>query len=137
MVKSIREYSYTTLKGGIAHSNIIPTLFEYDLLLLPLSFKHKYRSVIKFSFPTKVAEYMASGTPTLYILPQGIALHDYIKKHGIGYLIDHLDPALIEAFLLSFIIDPSLKGEDIRAKEIAYKSFDLVDVASKFEKIFS
>jgi glycosyltransferase involved in cell wall biosynthesis len=137
LVKSIKGNSYTTFKGGITHSNIIPTLFEYNLLLLPLTFKHKYHSVIEFSFPTKVAEYMASGIPTLYILPQGIALHDYIKKHEIGYLIDQLDPDHIEAFLLSFINDNSLKGEDIRAKGIAYRSFDLVDVASKFEKIFS
>jgi glycosyltransferase involved in cell wall biosynthesis len=137
LVKSIQGYNYTAFKGRVAHSEIVPTLFNYNLLMLPLSFKKRYHSVIEFSFPTKVAEYKASGIPTLYILPPGIALHDYIKKHEIGFLIDQLDAARIEAFLLSFINDPGLQGEDLRAKEIAYRSFDIVEVASKFEKIFS
>jgi hypothetical protein len=136
LVKSIKCYRYTSLKNSLTHSKIVTKLFEYNLLLLPLSFKKRYYSVIEFSFPTKVSEYMASGIPTLYILPQGIALHNYIKKHEFGYLIDQLDSTRIETFLLSFINDASLRREDIRAKELAYRDFNIDDVASKFKELF-
>jgi hypothetical protein len=137
LIKSIKGYKRTTFKGKISHDEIISVLFKYDLLLLPLSFKKKYLSVIEFSFPTKVSEYMASGIPTLYIVPPAIALHDYITKNKIGFLIDRLDSSRIETFLKAFIQDANMQKEDVRAKEIAYASFHINDVAENFEKIFS
>lgn len=136
-VKAIGTFHHTKLKGSFSHNEIIPKLYEYNLLFLPLSFRKKYHSVIEFSFPTKVAEYMASGIPTLYIIPKDIALHHYLKKHKTGYLIDELNSKHIEDFLLSFIKDPNMRKEDLRAREIAYNNFNIVDVASNFEKIFS
>jgi len=137
LVKSIKNFKYTTLKGGIIHSEVIPTLFKYNMLLLPLSFKKKSYSVIEFSFPTKVAEYMASGIPTLYILPKGIALHHYLVRNKIEYLIDDLNNRQIESFLQSFIRNPTLRVENIWAKEISYANFFIENVALKFKNLFN
>lgn len=135
--KAIFDYEFVNLNESISHDKIIPLMFHYDMLFLPLTFNKKYINVIKISFPTKVAEYMASAIPTLYVIPRGIALHDYISENNFGHLIDKLDADPIKDFLILFKNDAGMQVEDLRAKEIAFRDFHIADVASKFKAIFS
>jgi glycosyltransferase involved in cell wall biosynthesis len=137
LVAEIKKYKAVNLKEKLEHAEIIQTLFNYNLLLLPLTFTGRYKNVIKVSFPTKVAEYMASGVPILFLIPEHIALHEFVTRYRVGYLIDELKEENIESFLTSIIDKKLILSRDETAIQIAFEKFDIMKVSENFAKVFS
>jgi hypothetical protein len=57
-----------------------------DLLVIPVTFDKSVFDSIRLSFPTKLPEYLASGTPTLIYGPRGTATTEYCIKNNLGIL---------------------------------------------------
>jgi glycosyltransferase involved in cell wall biosynthesis len=55
-----------------------------DLLLLPVTFSDQFLQGYRFSMPTKLCEYLASGAPTLVYGPRGPAVVEFCARHGVG-----------------------------------------------------
>ena len=72
-------------------------------LLLPVNFDEISTRFIKFSMPTKVSAYLASGTPVLVYGPEGLAQISYAQDCQWGHVVaqhnaDALAKALVEIF---------------------------------------
>lgn len=59
-----------------------------DLLLLPVNFDDETQRYIRYSMPTKVPAYLASGTPILAYGPSGIAQIEYARESGWALVVD-------------------------------------------------
>jgi len=68
--------------------NDLPKVFsEADFLLLPYDFTPRSIRYIKLSMPTKVPEYMISGTPVIIFAPEETAVVKYAKENEWAELI--------------------------------------------------
>ena len=63
-------------------------LADADLLLLPVNFEAETIRFIRYSMPTKVPAYLASGTPILAYGPSGTAQIDYAVETGWATVVD-------------------------------------------------
>jgi glycosyltransferase involved in cell wall biosynthesis len=84
-IERINSLRFTELHDFLWHDEMPGELSSADLLVIPLDFNE-----IKFtrlSMPTKVPEYLASGTPVLVYASGETALCRYAGKHQWGYIV--------------------------------------------------
>ena len=55
-----------------------------DLLVLPITFEEEDFRWVRLSMPTKLPEYLGSGTPTLVYGPRGCAPVEFCIENGVG-----------------------------------------------------
>jgi len=123
------------INNPLPHEEMPHLLASYDLLFLPLGFKRADIILTQYSMPTKISEYMISGTPILVYASSKTALYKYAKAEKSAYLvsernIDKLSSAIKELYL-NEQVRQSL-GE--KAKETAIKNHDATKVRSNFRK---
>jgi glycosyltransferase involved in cell wall biosynthesis len=136
------EYSNTGrntfYKPFISQAEMKLVIREYDFLILPISFLNDEALFAKYSMPTKLSDYMASGVPIIMIAPDGIAISNFFKHNNCGFIINSNDKDLIEKELINiFELDKnSIINIINRANEICYNNFSNHIVLDKFNKLF-
>ena len=75
----------------IDENNIVYKLQTYDLLYLPLYFGEEKLNQSMSSFPSKLHNYISSGVPIIFHVPQHSALYNYASINKIGFIITSLD----------------------------------------------
>lgn len=79
ILKKLKSYSSIKISKPIDY-DLLPKKFStVDALLIPYDFKGSGIKYVKYSMPTKVSEYMATGKPILVIGPSDTALLQYAK----------------------------------------------------------
>ncbi len=128
------RFSAVYVHKPIPDYNQIPQLFcSHDLLVLPLDFDSKF---LTLSMPTKVSEYMISGTPTLIYAPENTALVEYALKYQWGYVISNNDETEIEIAIMEFFNNESTRRKfGVKAKEIAIERHNSNEVRSEFRNL--
>ena len=103
---------YTVLKQeqkrewGWDHPNIVfhawvgqaelpDVLCNADILFLPFSFAPEERHTVMTAFPSKTADYLASGTPILVFGPEYSTLVAYARREGFGEIVMEPDGELL------------------------------------------
>jgi glycosyltransferase involved in cell wall biosynthesis len=77
----------TTFYGGaISREEGYELLRSADLLVLPVNFDQAVFDDICLSFPTKLPEYLGSGSPTLVYGPAGTAPVEFCRRNGLANL---------------------------------------------------
>jgi glycosyltransferase involved in cell wall biosynthesis len=132
------ETVFTIYHGYIAPDQIRGFMSSCDYLLLPLSFEAELLDFEKYSMPTKLSEYLASGVPVIVIAPPAIAVTEFVQLNKCAYLIDNLD---IEVFNKMFLdIYNANHKEELemleKAKSVALENFSMQVVHKRFESIF-
>lgn len=108
-----------------------------DLLLLPQDFDRKSVDFLKYSFPTKVSEYMISGTPILVYGDMRTGLTKYAIKEKWSYVVTENKKENLVAAINSLYNDESLRIQLAqKAQQIASEREDAVIVRENFRKIF-
>jgi hypothetical protein len=77
---------FVYFRGAVSHEKAPDILKSANLLLIPITFCPINQIHYKFSFPTKFAQYLATGTPTLIYGPTGSALVEYCVRHSVGII---------------------------------------------------
>lgn len=113
--------------------NQLPNLFSsHDLLLIPLEFDSKF---LRLSMPTKVSEYMISGTPIMVFAPRDTALAEYALKYHWAYVIDN-DKQSINNAIRELYYNESLREKvGLKAKELADLRHNAVKIRSYFKDL--
>jgi glycosyltransferase involved in cell wall biosynthesis len=127
-IKWIKPMSYAALPERFA---------SVDLLVIPQDFDTESIKFLKYSFPTKISEYMVTATPVLVYAPDATALTKYASKYGWGYVVNTNDKEkLVKA------IGELYNNEDLRrtlaqtAQKLAIEREDAVIVKENFRKSF-
>jgi len=110
-------------------------LVAADALLLPVNFDPVTVQYIRYSMPTKVPEYLMSGTPVLVYGPPGVAQVDYARREGWGEVVARRDPAALRDGLRRVLQDRGLRERlSARAKALAADRHDAATVRAAFRR---
>lgn len=124
------------LNKAVPYSSIPPLLASYDLLFLPLDFDRKGIKYAQLSMPTKVPEYMISGTPIIILAPDATALVNYAKKYNWAYVINKRDINEISLAVNQLIENSGLRNQIAQnAIEVAKENHDSTCVTKHFREI--
>ena len=122
------------LKSPMPHSSMPSLLARYDLLFLPLDFEDEAIVFSQFSMPTKVSEYMISGTPVLVFANRRTALAKYAIDYNWAYTVTENKKELLIEALNELYLNPVLRQTLAeRAKNIAVKNENAEIVRAKFK----
>jgi len=115
----------------------LPAKFSgVDLLLLPQDFDEKAVRFLKYSFPTKVSEYMISGTPILVYGDERTGLTKYVLKEKWAYVVTENKKAALVKAITDLYNDRQLRQQLAeRAQQMAIEREDAVTVRKAFAKV--
>ncbi len=107
-----------------------------DVLLLPVNFDAASVRFIRYSMPTKVPAYLASGTPMLVYGPGEVAQVAYARAGAWGQIVERRDPALLRE-TLRHLLDDMQTRERLRrrAQAVAAERHDATRVRAHFQDI--
>ena len=112
-------------------------LTNADVLFLPLAFDERWAQVVRTSFPTKLAEYLASGTPTLIHAPVHAMAATYARQHDCALVVDTQDPDVLAAAIQQLASDTALRARlSANAVAVAERHHDREKVVTEFLKAF-
>ncbi|MCU0473445.1 MAG: hypothetical protein MUC93_08785 [Bacteroidales bacterium] len=122
----------------IAYEELPKKFSSVDLLLLPIDFDIDSINFLRFSFPTKITEYMISGTPILLYAPAETATTEYAIKDKWAFTVTERNDKLLYDAIERIYSDPDLRrdlGE--RARDIAVSREDADLVRDNFRKMLT
>lgn len=113
---------------------VAPLFTGADLLVLPVNFDQRSRRYIRYSMPTKVPAYLASGTPTLVYGPRGVAQVDYAQAGRWGYVVQERGVANIESAIRNLMTNETLRARlGSQGAMLAEQNHDLASVRPAFQ----
>lgn len=108
-----------------------------DLLLLPQDFDAESVKFLKYSFPTKVSEYMISGTPILVFGDTSTCLTKYAVKEQWAYIVTENNIEALVKGIKDIYHDTAYKKQiATKAQQIAIEREDAIVVREKFRQSF-
>ncbi|MGH9856274.1 MAG: glycosyltransferase, partial [Acidobacteriota bacterium] len=120
-------------KGFVSRAEFPRLLADADLLIVPVNFDSESLRFIRYSFPAKVPEYMASGTPIVVYGPKGTPPVDYARAAGWGYVVTERDSALLEAGILELMRSSELRTQlGQKARQLAFRDHNAAMMRQKF-----
>lgn len=109
-----------------------------DILILPVNFDPHSVKYIRYSMPTKIPAYLASGTPVLVYGPSTTAQISYAQREGWGLVVDSPNNELLRQGLKQIATDVSLRNRiSDRARVCAANLHDVNTVRNKFQKMIN
>lgn len=121
----------------VAYNQLPQKFSEADLLLLPQDFDEKSVRFLKFSFPTKVSEYMISGTPILVYGDDRTGLTKYALKEKWAYVVTNNNSTSLVNAIYELISNEALRKSLAQtAQNIALQREDATIVRENFRKTF-
>lgn len=133
--KWIDEFNYVKHNPLVEYNELPKVFAQADFLILPYDFNEKGLNYIKMSMPTKLPEYLASGTPVIVFAPESTALVDYVRKNYCGYVVVNNDYSILADGIIKLIEDKNLR-EKIATNgiEISAKNHNADIVRDNFQK---
>ena len=112
-------------------------LAQADVLFLPLSFEEPWAQIVRTSFPTKLAEYLASGTPILVHAPSYATTVQYTRTHDCALIVDTQDSGALVGALRRLATDTGLRARlSANAVAVAERNHDRRRVVAEFLEAF-
>ncbi len=121
--------------GTIDYADLPIRFAGADMLVLPHDFDYESINFLRYSFSTKITEYMISGTPVLVYADSSTSLTKYASKGEWAYIVDKRDKqSIIDAFR-ELYSNMSLREKfGCKAREIAIEREDSRIVREEFRK---
>lgn len=134
----IKNNSYVMQEEFVPYEELPEKLSNVDLLVLPMDFDKYNLDFIHLSMPTKVPEYLASGTPILVFASESTALYKYASDLKWGYTISDNNIGSVASAIRRLYQDIDLrKTLGLTGKEVARKNHDGIKVRDDFRKVLS
>ena len=130
--------NYTCVEhNSFVQYNDLPRKFaEADFLILPYDFSEKTIRYIKYSMPTKVSEYMVSGTPIIIFSPEETAMVEYAQKSDWAEVVTKNDVDALANTIKRLVENKGLRQTIAQnAIKIAEKNHDSVAVTTQFREL--
>jgi glycosyltransferase involved in cell wall biosynthesis len=104
-----------------------------DLLVLPVNFDADSLRLVRFSMPTKLPAYLASGTPVLVYGPREAAQVAYAADEGWGHVVGARDAAALRGAVTRLLDDQALRARLVgTARAVLRKNHDAAAVRRRF-----
>ena len=89
------DHPNIVIHSWVGQAELPDVLCKADILFLPFSFAPEEMHTVKTAFPSKTADYLASGTPILVFGPQYSTLVAYAGREGFGEIVMEPDGELL------------------------------------------
>lgn len=124
---------HVEFKGLVPYEKMPRLMREADALLVPVTFDEDLLVYARYSMPTKVPEYMISGTPVILYGPPDAAPVDYALREQWGYPITEPDRENLKQRLIELMNSRQAREAAGRpARLLARKRHDLRTVREDF-----
>lgn len=134
----INNFKGVEVKNTMPHSAMPGLLASYDLLFLPLDFDNEAIIFSQYSMPTKVSEYMISGTPILVFADKRTALAKYALNDTWAMVVTENKKSTLAEALNELMTNEEFRMKlGTRAKEVAIKNENAEIVRTNFKKVLS
>lgn len=116
---SLTDGTQVVYRERVSRQEGFDLLKTADLLVVPISFDEANFEDMRLSFPTKLPEYLASGTPTLVYGPPGTATVAYCLRHNLGLV----QPQRSVEALVKLLVQLSQDPRGFRERAVADQNF--------------
>lgn len=86
------EHPDIVVHSWIGQDELVRVLRSGDILFLPFSHAASQKHTVQTAFPSKTADYLASGTPILVYGPEYSSLVAYARREGFGEIVSDGEP---------------------------------------------
>ncbi len=129
---------YVNHLGELALEQTPEILRDADGLIINLDFSPAALEISGLSMPTKVSEYMASGTPIFLHGPVDAPHLKYARDESWGWVVSDPSPVVLESEIRSFIRDEDRrKSLGKRGRQLAEERHARIPVSAAFHKLLS
>lgn len=130
------SHDLINLRGWVSNMELRRALCRADILFLPASFAKEEAAVVIAGFPTKTADYMASGRPILVFGPEYSSLVRYASRCGFAEVVtDPSDDALAKG-IRNIVSSPSRRAELVtRAFSVLSTNHDIFKQRQEFRRL--
>lgn len=97
-------------RGWVSQSELPGALSHGDILFLPYSFADASRHAVETAFPSKTADYVASGKPILIFAPNFSTLVRYAREEGFGEIVDQFRADALGQAIHKIAFSPSYQA---------------------------
>lgn len=122
--------------GGYLDANSVKKVMSESLLLIHTeTFDKKFRTRLKYSLSTKIADSLASGTCLLVYAPAELVSVKYLIKNGCAFCI--VDNEHLQENLIKILDDSSMRNQYAkRGVDIAYQNHNVKTNSKKLKNVF-
>ncbi len=133
--KTLKKYKFIKFNERQSYKDLPKTFSRVDFLLLPIDFDNRSLRFIKYSMPTKVPEYMATGTPIILFAPRNTAVSLFFEKIGSAFIINKNDTFYVSQQIEKCLTNrKGLKVIADTAKTYCYNNFQDYIVRASFKE---
>jgi glycosyltransferase involved in cell wall biosynthesis len=100
------DHPNIVIHAWVVQAELPGVLCTADILFLPFSFAPEERHTVETAFPSKTADYLASGTPILVFGPKYSTLVGYARREGFGEIVMEADGELLVQAIQRVAGDP-------------------------------
>jgi len=119
-----------------SHSECLDAMKAADLLYLPLAFGKKSSRISRYSLPTKLPEYLATGKSVFFHAPQESAVFRVAERYDLTPRLATIDPTVLDAFVETWANGNDATCTD-KAKRALQEEFDIDRLAARFQAAFT
>jgi len=119
-----------------SHSECLDAMKAADLLYLPLAFDRKSSRISRYSLPTKLPEYLATGKSVFFHAPQESAVFRFAERYDLTPRLATVEPAALDAFVETWASGNGANCTD-KVKRALREEFDIDRLAAQFQAAFT
>jgi len=127
-----------SLLGRLPHSVCLNAMQKADVLYLPLAFSRHAARISRYSMPTKLPEYLATGKPVLFHAPFDSALFQVAERYDLNPRLATIDPFALDTFIERWQNEPHYTDERVSKTSVALADeFDINTLSKSFQAAFN
>lgn len=134
---SLSALSCVKLLGRQTHSECLNAMKAADLLYLPLAFCKRSNRISRYSMPTKLPEYLASGKTVFFHAPADSAAFKVAERHDLSPRLATTNPKALDKFVEDWANRKVNAVEPIMgARTALLEEFDINRLSRNFQAAF-
>jgi len=115
-----------------SHSECLDAMKAADLLYLPLAFGKKSSRISRYSLPTKLPEYLATGKSVFFHAPQDSAVFRVAERYDLAPRLATIEPTALDAFVETWANGNGANCTE-KTKRALQDEFDIDRLAARFQ----
>jgi hypothetical protein len=120
-----------------SHTQCLDAMKTADLLYLPLAFGDKSARISRYSMPTKLPEYLATGKSVFFHAPKDSAMFRVAERYDLMPRLATIEPTALDTFVETWAGGNGYGTDSVaRAKEALREEFDIDRLAARFQAAF-
>lgn len=132
------DHPAIVVHSWISQDELVGVLRAGDILLLPFSFLASQRHTVQTAFPSKTADYLASGTPILVYGPEYSSLVAYARREAFAEIVSDAQPQSLAAAIRRIARSTEHRQAlSARALQVFWKYHDIEKQRGEFCQVLS